>query len=96
VEPAHPEDRQNYARRRGLPLDESADRSVTIDRNLWGVSTFVAGLTDPWEEPPDVFVLTRDPAQAPDQAVTLAVGFEEGVPRTLDGKPIELLPSSAN
>jgi argininosuccinate synthase len=87
------DDKRNYARRRGLPLDEPNGRPVTVDRNLWGASTFVADLTDPWEEPPpEVFVMTRIPAAAPDQPVTIALGFEEGVPRTLDGHPIDLVP----
>jgi argininosuccinate synthase len=86
------EDKQNYARRRGLPLDEAADRTVTIDRNLWGVSAFVADLIDSWEEPPEVFVLTADLARTPDEPATISLGFEEGVPRSLDGQPIELVP----
>ncbi len=60
------EDKRTYAHRRRLPLDESVGAAVTVDRNLWGASIYVAGLTDPWEEPaPEVFVLTRAPNRRP-------------------------------
>jgi argininosuccinate synthase len=88
-----PDDRRNYARRRGLPLDEPAGRPVTIDRNLWGASVFLADLRDPWDEPPrTVFTMTQEPEAAPDQPAVVTVAFEEGVPRRLDDRPLDLVP----
>lgn len=81
------EDKLNYARRRRLPIEEPVGRPVTVDRNLWGVSIYVHQLTDSWEAPPDdVYVLTRAPEQAPDQPVEATLGFEEGLPVSLDGR----------
>jgi argininosuccinate synthase len=87
------QDKLNYARRRRLPIEEPAGRAVTVDRNLWGASIYLHDLLDPWEEPPaDVFVLTRAAREAPDEPAVVTVGFEEGVPRTLDGERLEPLP----
>ena len=86
------EDKLNYARRRGIPIEEPAGRAVTTDRNLWGASIYLPDLIDPWEAPPaDVFVLTRSPREAPDEAQELTLGFEQGIPRSLDGTPLEPL-----
>jgi argininosuccinate synthase len=50
-------------------------------------------LIDPWEEPPaDVFVMTRKPEDAPDEPAVLTIGFEEGVPCSLDANRLGLLP----
>src|SRR5207237_3354592 len=66
---------------------------LTVDRNLWGISVYAEGLEDSWEAPPaEVFTLTRAPEEAPDQAVELTVGFEEGVPRSLNGERLNLVP----
>jgi argininosuccinate synthase len=85
------QDKLNYARRWGLPVAQEPTRSVTVDRNLWGASIYVADLLDPWQEPPsDVYVLTRDAERAPDRPVEVALGFEAGAPCSLDGRPMEL------
>lgn len=80
------QDKLNYARRRNIPIDEPDGRAVTIDRNLWGVSISLHDRNDPWEAPPaDVWVLTRAPAAAPDPAQEVTIGFEHGIPLSLDG-----------
>lgn len=87
------EDKLNYARKRRLPIEEPSGRAVTVDRNLWGASIYVHNLADAWEEPPpEVFVLTRSPEAAPDQSAVVTIGFEEGLPRSLDGAPVNPLP----
>jgi argininosuccinate synthase len=87
------QDKLNYARRRGIPIEEPVGRPVTIDRNLWGVSLYLHDLNDAWESPPpDVFVLTRPPREAPDEPLELTVGFEHGIPHSLDGTSLEPLP----
>jgi argininosuccinate synthase len=87
------EDKLNYARRRRLPIEEPQGPAVTIDRNLWGASIYLDDLKDAWEEPPpDAFTLTRAPEQAPDAAAVLTVGFESGLPCSLDGRRLDPLP----
>jgi argininosuccinate synthase len=83
----------DYARKRRLPIEEPTPGAVTTDRNLWGVSLYLNDLGDPWAEPPgNIFTLTRAPEQAPDEAATLTVGFEAGVPASLNGTPMAPLP----
>jgi argininosuccinate synthase len=86
-------DKLRYARNRGIPVDEPADGPMAVDRNLWGVSIYLTGLADAWQQAPaDAFVLTRPAERAPDTPAVLTVGFEAGVPSSLDGKPMALLP----
>jgi argininosuccinate synthase len=82
------EQKLDYARRHGLPVEEPPEETVTVDRNLWGVSLYLHGLTDAWTEPPpNVYVLTRAPEQAPAEPAVLVLGFEAGVPVSLNGQP---------
>jgi argininosuccinate synthase len=63
-----------------------------VDRNLWGASIYLNDLVDTWEEAPaDIFTLTRAPEQAPDQPAILTVGFEGGIPCSLNGEPMRPL-----
>lgn len=81
------QDKLNYARRRRLPVEEQRGRHLSVDRNLWGVSIFVHDLIDAWEEPSaDIFQLTQAPEQAPDQAEVITIGFEAGIPSSLNGQ----------
>jgi argininosuccinate synthase len=87
-----PQDRANYARRRRLPVEAPKERPITIDRNLWGASIYLHDLVDPWQEPTaDVFTLTQTPEKAPDQPAVITLGFEHGLPCSLDGTPLEPL-----
>src|SRR5262249_59677277 len=87
------EENRNYARRRRLPIEEPQGRPLTRDRNLWGVSLCLYDLSDAWEEPPaDIFTLTRAPEQAPEQPSILTLGFESGLPRSLNGEHLGLVP----
>jgi argininosuccinate synthase len=86
------QDKLNYARRRRLPIDEPTAGPVSVDRNLWGVSLYVSDLSDSWQEPPaEAFVLTRAPEQAPDEPALVTIGFQAGIPCSLDGKPLSPL-----
>lgn len=88
-----PEDKLKFARKRGIPIDEPIIERVKVDRNLWGVSLYVSELTDAWESPPaEAYVLTKAPEQAPNEPVVLTIGFEAGVPVSLNGQAMELLP----
>jgi argininosuccinate synthase len=88
------EDKLNYARRRRLPIDEArAAETVSVDRNLWGVSLYLSDLPDAWTDPPaTLFTLTQPAEKAPDEPLTLTLGFEAGVPCSLNGKAMDLLP----
>ncbi|MEQ8235319.1 MAG: argininosuccinate synthase, partial [Syntrophomonadaceae bacterium] len=64
-------------------------------RNIWHISHEGGDLEDPANEPQDhLYTLTVPPESAPDQPTYVEVGFEEGIPVSLDGKryaPVALL-----
>ena len=78
-----------YARRHDIPVPITLASPYSIDECLWGRSIECGVLEDPWAEPPDdVFAWTKAPAQAPDKPVYIEIGFEKGVPVTVDGKEV--------
>jgi argininosuccinate synthase len=87
------EEKLAYARKRYLPIEEPRERSVTIDRNLWGAALYLDQLEDAWQEPPgDIFTMTRPVEETPDEPGVIVLGFEQGVPVSLDGQALRLVP----
>ncbi len=83
------EDLIAYLKSKNIPVQASAEKPYSRDRNLWHLSHEGGILEDPAAEPPrDLFVLTRDPADAPDSPDEIAIGFEEGTPVALDSVPL--------
>jgi len=83
------EDEIEYARKHGIEVPASVESPYSVDENLWGRSIEAGILEDPWQEPPaDVFEWTSAPEQCPDEATYVELGFKEGLPASLDGKPI--------
>ncbi|MDR3543233.1 MAG: argininosuccinate synthase [Desulfosporosinus sp.] len=83
------EDCIDYAEARGIPVPVTKDRPYSMDRNLWHLSHEGGDLEDPWNEPKrDLYLLGVSPEDAPDQATYLELGFEQGVPTTLNGEKI--------
>ena len=79
-----------YAEARGIPVEAKASKPYSIDDNLFGRAIEAGVLEDPWAAPPeDAFLLTSHPADAP-SPVDVVVGFEEGLPVSLDGEEFEL------
>jgi argininosuccinate synthase len=63
-----------------------------VDENLWGRSIEAGPLEDPDHEPTeDVFELTASPEDAPDEPRYVEIGFEEGLPTSLDEKELPLV-----
>jgi len=87
------EDKLTYARRRRLPVEEPKGESISMDRNLWGVSLVCHDLADAWQAPGEgLFVLTRSVEKAPDKPAVITIGFEAGVPCRIDDEAVEPLP----
>jgi argininosuccinate synthase len=79
-----------YALAKGIPVTQTADSPYSIDENLFGRSIEAGVLEDPWNVPPDEpYALTSSPATAPDP-VEVIVGFERGLPVSLDGEELPL------
>jgi argininosuccinate synthase len=85
----------DYARKFGIPITATLEKPYSMDRNLMHISFEGGVLEDPWREPDEeMFVLTRSPERAPDEALELVLGFENGTPVSVDGErhsPAELL-----
>jgi argininosuccinate synthase len=79
----------DYALARGIEIPAGRKSGYSIDRNLWGRSIETGVLEDPWMTPPaDVYEWTVDPGAAPDIPTEVTIGFEGGVPVSLDSEPI--------
>jgi argininosuccinate synthase len=89
------EDAIDYAEARQIPITASRTKIYSRDRNLWHISHEGGALEDPSAAPPsDVWTWTVDPKDAPDQAELVTVGFEAGVPVSVNGHalaPVELV-----
>jgi argininosuccinate synthase len=84
------EDEIEYAAQHGIPVPASVESPYSTDENLWGRSIEAGILEDPWAEPPaDVWEWTRDPRDCPDEPTYVEIGFKEGLPTSLDGKPLD-------
>jgi argininosuccinate synthase len=77
-----------YAEKHGLDIGWiSVDRPYSIDQNLWGRAIEAGILEDPWTQvPEDAWELTTT-ATADEAPVEVVVGFEHGVPVSVDGRP---------
>jgi len=83
------EDLIAYVRGKGVPIQATLEQPYSTDRNLWHCSHEGGILEDPALEPPEhIFVMTAAPTAAPDQPIIVAIGFEEGVPVTVDHAPL--------
>lgn len=85
----------SYAAARGIPVPVTAEKPYSIDANLLHISYEGGVLEDPWASPPpQMFRLTTDPEEAPDESEIVTVAFEAGNPVAIDGRklsPVELL-----
>jgi argininosuccinate synthase len=82
-----------YAREHGIPVKGGTEVApYSIDDNLWGRSSEGRWIEDLDHAPEDdVFQLVRRPEEAPDEAETVTVGFEAGVPVSLNGERLGLV-----
>jgi argininosuccinate synthase len=84
-----------YASEKGIPLSAAPRPEYSMDANLMHVSYEGGMLEDPWTAPPsDMFRMTSDPQDAPDEAERVVIRFRQGTPVALDGEelgPVELL-----
>ncbi len=81
------EDALAYARAHGVPVKATSKAIYSRDRNIWHLSHEGGMLENPWLEPAaDVYCLTVEPQEAPDDPQYVEIGFERGVPVTIDGE----------
>jgi argininosuccinate synthase len=87
------EEEIRYAREHGIQVKGGTEVvPYSIDDNLWGRSSegrWIEELGHAPEE--DVFQLVTPPEQAPNEAELVSVGFERGVPVSLNGERLGLV-----
>lgn len=92
------QDLLDYASEKGIPVTSTKSKPWSMDENLAHCSYEAGILEDPNVTPPeDMWKLTADPTQAPDQPEDFELTFKKGLPVELklaDGKtvtdPVEL------
>ncbi len=79
-----------YAQAHNIPLPVTKASPYSIDENLWGRSIECGVLEHAWNEPPeDVFLWTKSPEKTPARPAYLEIGFNKGIPVSLDGRKLE-------
>jgi argininosuccinate synthase len=85
----------DYAEKKGIPVPVTKKKPYSMDPNLLHISYEGGYLEDPANEyDKSMFLMGKDPSDAPDKPEYVEVEFEKGVPVAIDGKrmkPVELL-----
>jgi len=80
------EEEIEYALKNSIPINATKSSPYSIDENLWGISVECGVLEDPEAAPPeDAYQVTVNPKDAPDNSEVITIGFEKGIPVSLDG-----------
>jgi argininosuccinate synthase len=80
------EDCLDYAEAHGIPVAQSREKIHSRDRNLWHVSHEGGELEDAGNAPyPSTWQMTKSPQEAPDREEKVEIGFEHGVPASVNG-----------
>ena len=81
------EDAVDYAEAHGIEIPVTKKDLYSRDRNIWHISHEGMDLEDPANEPQldSLLKLSVSPEKAPDEPTYITIGFEKGVPVSLDG-----------
>src|SRR5437762_6295866 len=83
------EDLIAYVHAKGVPVQATAEKPYSTDRNLWHCSHEGGIIEHPSREAPEqIFCMTKNPVDAPDAPVVATIGFEEGNPVSVDAVPL--------
>lgn len=86
------EEEIDYAKKHNIMISVTKKSPYSIDRNIWGISIEAGVLEDAWQEPPaDAYVMTRSIEKTPKKAEYITVGFQDGVPVSIDGVTMGLV-----
>ncbi len=78
-----------YARERGIEIPVTLEKPYSIDENIWGCAIECGEMEDLWAEPPaDAWRMTADPRSCTLESREIVLGFEQGVPVSLDGEHV--------
>jgi argininosuccinate synthase len=85
-----------YAEKHGIPVQASASKPYSTDRNLLHISFESGMLEDPWfdssaSDVEDMYVLSVSPEKAPDEAEYIELDFEAGNCVAINGESLSPL-----
>ena len=84
------EDCLDYAEKRGISVTASREKIHSRDRNLWHISHEGGELEDAGNAPfASTWQLTKSPQEAPDKEEQVEIGFEKGVPVSVEGQTLD-------
>jgi len=84
------EDCLDYAEQHGIPVAASREKIHSRDRNLWHLSHEGGELEDAGNPPLDsTWQLTRSPQEAPDHTEQVTIGFDKGIPISVNGMKLD-------
>lgn len=82
-----------YGEKYGIPSPVKKSSPYSIDRNLLGRSIEAGPLEDPWHEPlEEVYLMTKAIADTPHEPEYVEIGFERGIPTSLNGEVLAPVP----
>lgn len=85
------DDEIRYAEKNNVPVPVNLDNPYSIDANLWGRAIECGVLEDPWQSAPEgAFTWTVSPEAAPDQSEDIIIGYDQGIPVSLNGEVLGL------
>ena len=81
------EEEIEYAKARNIPVPVTKEDNYSMDRNIWHLSHEGMDLEDPWNEPKldKILKMITPPEKAPDTPTYVEIGFEKGIPVSIDG-----------
>ncbi len=84
------EDCLDYAEAHGVAVGQSRQKIHSHDRNLWHISHEGGELEDAANEPlATTWQITRSPQEAPDREEKVEIGFEKGIPISVNGMKLD-------
>jgi argininosuccinate synthase len=84
------EDAIAYAESHKIPVAATREKIYSRDRNIWHISHEGGVLEQPAAAPPpDLFMLTAAPENAPDEPEEVTIGFLNGTPASVNGAELD-------
>jgi argininosuccinate synthase len=84
------EDCLDYAEAHGIAVAQSREKIHSRDRNLWHISHEGGELEDAGNAPLDTtWQISRSPKEAPDRDEQVEIGFEAGIPVSVNGMKLD-------
>jgi len=78
-----------YGERFGIQSPVKKSSPYSIDRNILGRSIEAGPLEDPMTEPPEeIYAMTKAIADTPDEPEYVEIGFERGIPVSINGEAL--------